>query len=384
MIVTEGSFEDKWRELWQRSEAQGDPQPPFEQLMTLFYERQRHYHTRNHVAACLMQFHNVALKGALPKNKEAIEYAIWYHDAIYDPKKSDNEELSAKLAIDVLSKAQLPVSLINEVERLILMTAHHNPGENIDELIMADVDLSILGAEPGSYGYYKRGIRNEYSHVPLYLYRKGRIGVLEGFLQRLEAGELFHLPVSQKNYKENAFSNMRREINELKTLKVAIYAGSFDPPTNGHLHIIDRSRSLFDNLVVGIGQNADKPSGRFKIEDRLEMLREITNGMGNVDITSYPQQYLINFAKEVGAGYVVRGLRSEKDWDSESTIDEFGYGVHPEVTTIFLRTPDALSRISSSFVMGLVDSDPNWQEAVKERVPEAVFQRILMKGQVYF
>lgn len=124
-------------------------------------------------------------------------------------------------------------------------------------------------------------------------------------------------------------------------------------PTNGHLYVIEKARGLFDNLVVAIGQNPDKSKVRFPVEARLEMLKEVTASMPNVDVTSYPAQLLVNFAKSIGAQYIVRGLRDQGDWPGESALDEYNMGIDPNITTVFIRTPDALHRLSSSFVMGL-------------------------------
>jgi len=159
-------------------------------------------------------------------------------------------------------------------------------------------------------------------------------------------------------------------------MRIAVYAGTFDPPTNGHAYIIERAARLFDHLVVAIGQNPDKRGARFPLEERLLMLREMTAAMPTTEVASFSALYLVKFAQSIGAHYIVRGLRDKEDWPAESSLDEFNIGVDPEITTIYIRTPDRLSRISSSFVMGLVGYQ-GWQEEVKRRVPPAVYERIV-------
>lgn len=368
MEQIEAELRTRWQNLWQ---ANGIADNHFDHLASLYSDSRRKYHTLNHIKSCFDEFDTVK---PLANNPTAIEFAIWFHDAIYDTSLVNNEEESARLAREILTQEQLPQDLIETVNRLILLTKTHKPSNDIDEQIVSDIDLSILGSGSRDYIYYKEAIRREYSFIPLYKFRKGRISVMQKFWERLEKDQLFYLPYF-KAKNENASQNLSNELMELKSMKVAVYAGSFDPPTNGHLYVINKADNLFDNLIVAIGQNPDKKGGRFPIEERLGMLREITLGMPKVDVTSYPSCYLINFASSIDAGYIVRGLRNERDWQAESDLDEFNFGVNPDITTVFLRTPDSLGRISSSFVMGLIGYE-GWEESVKSRVPESVFRRI--------
>jgi len=378
MVVPQ--LRSKWKDLWRESGATGDPEPSFMRIINHYSEPHRKYHTLDHVFNCLDEYEglkrNIIHEKGYFIESPALKYALWFHDVIYISEFSGNEEESADLAREILSQAGLPPTLVHQTEKLIMVTKGHKPTEDLEEQIMVDIDLSILGADQDTYENYKKAIRQEYKHIPTYLFRKGRARVLESFQQRVERNQLFSTPFFKSKYNEQAGINLRQEQGQLESMKVAIYAGSFDPPTNGHLYVIDRATTLFDDLVIAIGHNPEKPTGRFSLEERLEMLKEVTSGYENVDVTSFPTKYLINFAKDSGADFIVRGLRGVEDWGNESAMDEFNYGVNPKVTTIFLRTPDHLARISSSFVMGLIGYE-GWQKAVKSRVPKPVFKRIV-------
>ena len=93
----------------------------------------------------------------------------------------------------------------------------------------------------------------------------------------------------------------------------AVYAGSFDPPTNGHMYMIREGARLFDELVVAVGHNPDKKT-TFSLEQRLRLLREVTSGLENVRIDEFESQYLVRYAARIGAGYMLRGLRNSDDF----------------------------------------------------------------------
>jgi pantetheine-phosphate adenylyltransferase len=158
----------------------------------------------------------------------------------------------------------------------------------------------------------------------------------------------------------------------------AVYAGSFDPLTNGHLWMIDQGRRLFDELVVAIGVNPDKRY-TFTIDERLSVLREVTGGMPNVRVASYENQFLVRYARERDATHILRGIRNEQDYGYERGMRYVNAELDDAVTTVFLVPPRALCEISSSFVKGLV-GPAGWQEVVKRYVPEPVYRQLLARG----
>src|SRR5687767_4626539 len=97
---------------------------------------------------------------------------------------------------------------------------------------------------------------------------------------------------------------------------LAVYAGSFDPLTVGHLWMIEEARRLFPTLLVAIGINPDKKY-HFSLEERLEMLRESTRAFGNVRVASFANLYLVDYAQSIGATHILRGIRSQGDYEFE-------------------------------------------------------------------
>lgn len=130
--------------------------------------------------------------------------------------------------------------------------------------------------------------------------------------------------------------------------QLAIYAGSFDPPTNGHLDLIDRASKLFPKVVVAIGIH---PTRRplFTVEERLELLRQITKPYENVTVDSF-DGLLINFGKRLGARVIVRGLRAATDFEYELQIAHANADLRPTIDTVFLPTRANYGFISASLV----------------------------------
>lgn len=154
-----------------------------EDLVHAYSEPHRHYHTLDHIADLLqlLDEHGSSADG------DAVTLAIFFHDAVYDPARQDNEAASANLAREQLTFLGFPLRLIAKVEHYILATQHGASvpaAGDADLQMLLDLDLSVLAAAPDRYGAYAQEIRQEYAAVPDALYRPGRRRVLEGFLAR--------------------------------------------------------------------------------------------------------------------------------------------------------------------------------------------------------
>ena len=160
-------------------------------------------------------------------------------------------------------------------------------------------------------------------------------------------------------------------------MKKGIYAGSFDPPTNGHLWMIEQGATLFDVLIVAIGTNPEKKY-TFSLEARVEMLREIAKPYRNTTVDTFENQFLVNYAKSVGASYILRGIRSENDYEYERIMRHINSDLDPNILTVFLIPPREIAEISSSFVKGLVGPE-GWEKTIKRYVPEPVHKEFLKK-----
>lgn len=171
----------------------------------------RAYHNFSHVEDCLAKLDWVG--GLTPDDRLLLRYALLWHDSVYDPARSDNEERSAERAGRDLLQAGLGAAHVAEVRRLILLTKGRlvGPGDRLGALLVS-IDLSILGEEPGRYRAYAEAIRREYAHVPDDLYRAGRRGVLETLLA---ADPLYPDPRFRDRYEGRARINMAKEIASL-------------------------------------------------------------------------------------------------------------------------------------------------------------------------
>lgn len=155
----------------------------------------------------------------------------------------------------------------------------------------------------------------------------------------------------------------------------AVYAGSFDPLTVGHLWMIEEGVRLFRHLTVAIGVNPAKHP-TFTLEQRLEMLRASTKHLRGIQIASFGNQYLIDYAKEIGATHILRGVRSPGDYDYERVMRNINGDLDPNITTVFLMPPRDIAEVSSSMVRGLIGPQ-GWKTVVRKYVPAPVYSRLL-------
>lgn len=130
--------------------------------------------------------------------------------------------------------------------------------------------------------------------------------------------------------------------------KIAIFPGSFDPITLGHVNIIERAMPLFDKIIIAIGVNSQK-SGYFTLEKRMNWLQEIYGSTGNVVIESY-EGLTVDFCKRQESKYILRGLRGVSDYEYERVIAQTNKTMYPEVETVFILSAPEFSHISSTIV----------------------------------
>lgn len=170
---------EHWQALWRRLGCVGGAPPWHAQLLVAYSEPQRAYHTLQHLDECLRTF-DEAKAGGLIAKPDLIEMALWFHDAVYDPKGSKSEALSAQMAVETLGVGEMT----REVARLIMLTKSHEPGEGPDDAWIIDIDLAIFAQSPERVLEYERQIRQEYDWVPEDVYREKRAEILAGFLKR--------------------------------------------------------------------------------------------------------------------------------------------------------------------------------------------------------
>jgi pantetheine-phosphate adenylyltransferase len=152
--------------------------------------------------------------------------------------------------------------------------------------------------------------------------------------------------------------------------RIAVYPASFDPITNGHVDIIDRAAKLFDELIVAIGINVDKP-GTFSHEERLEMLHEVLADRPNVGIASF-SGLLVDFLRQRGSRIVIRGLRALADFEYEFEMALMNAHLFPEIETVFLMTSERWFYVSSSRLRELL----RFGTDIGEFVPAPVYKRM--------
>jgi len=174
--------EGRFRALWRTLGAKGPSRETFMRLRGAYDESHRAYHTARHIGACLRILDDSAVR-ALAERIEEVEAALWFHDAVYDTRATDNEEQSAMLAEETLRTGGVAVDVVTRIASYIRATHDHST-ETPDGRLVMDVDLAILGEDTATYDRFEQGIRAEYGWVDDASYAVARAGVLRHFEDR--------------------------------------------------------------------------------------------------------------------------------------------------------------------------------------------------------
>lgn len=181
-------------------------------LIAAYSGADRHYHDIAHIAAMLRLLETHAPSHP---NRVAIDWAILYHDVVYDPRRRDNEAASAAVMADDLAAMGVDAGLAQRVRELILATLHGEVAGTIDDAtaLVVDLDLAVLASAPADYDAYAAAIRREYAHVPEALYREGRARVLQGFIDK---PAIYRTDTLRARWEVSARANLAREIGILR------------------------------------------------------------------------------------------------------------------------------------------------------------------------
>jgi len=175
------SWHHAWTGLQLGTTSPADGQAIRDQLLTRYEEGHRKYHTLQHLGECLALLQEVE---SLAVHPAEVAMALWFHDAIYDIPGKANEERSADWAFEALTAAGAETSVAERVRQLVLVTKHDALPVGVDQQLLVDIDLAILGAEEQRFQEYEQQIRQEYSYVPGFLFKRKRREILNTFLDR--------------------------------------------------------------------------------------------------------------------------------------------------------------------------------------------------------
>jgi predicted metal-dependent HD superfamily phosphohydrolase len=201
---------EQWQGLWKElGVAPSVADTLYDELIARYSEPHRHYHTLQHLDEC---FGWLAETRALAEHPGEIELALWFHDAIHDVKRDDNEMKSAEWATSAVLAAGLRSDVADRIHDLIMATCHNAAPHTRDAQLLVDIDLSILGALPVRFDEYERQVRAEYEWVPALIFKRERRRILAAFLAR---PRIFTTDTFFDRLESAARSNLQRSIASL-------------------------------------------------------------------------------------------------------------------------------------------------------------------------
>ena len=156
--------------------------------------------------------------------------------------------------------------------------------------------------------------------------------------------------------------------------KIAVYPGSFDPITNGHVDLINRSLRMFDEIIILVAYNPNKPAHLFSVEERVDMIKEVVKNHESIRVDSYPG-LLVDYVKNEGANVILRGLRALSDFEYEFQLALINRRLNRDIETVFLMTGYKWFFTSSQ----IIKEAASLGGSVKGLVPEIVYRKLQEK-----
>lgn len=200
---------DEWRMTWKGLSVEKCDDQLYGEVIGRYADPRRSYHTVQHLDEC---FAKLEESRNLAERPHEVELALWFHDAVYDVRSRDNEERSAAWAEALTLQAGLSPTVAGRVHALIMVTKHDGTPGTMDEKLIVDIDLAILGAPAERFGEYERQVRQEYAGVPSWMFRRSRRKILAAFLAR---PHIFSTGYFQATYEAQARVNLERSIEAL-------------------------------------------------------------------------------------------------------------------------------------------------------------------------
>jgi len=157
--------------------------------------------------------------------------------------------------------------------------------------------------------------------------------------------------------------------------KIAVYPGSFDPITNGHIDLVERTLRVFNRVIVAIASNPNKDDSLFSVNERLEMIQQVFRAQGKRVQTDSFEGLLVDYAEKVGAGVIIRGLRVASDFEYEFQMAMMNRELRPKLETLFMMTGESYFYISSRLVKEVVSLGGD----VSALVPKSVLKKLREK-----
>jgi predicted metal-dependent HD superfamily phosphohydrolase len=199
---------ERWQRAWDSLGARADGLL-LQQLIERYGEPHRRYHSMRHLEECFAKLDELRPQAEHPAE---IELALWFHDAIYDPTRHDNEKRSADWARESAVAAGAHTEVAERLYVLVMATRHDAEPRGTDEQVLVDVDLAILGAHPDRFDEYETQFREEYAWVPRLLYRRKRKEILQGLLSR---PTIYATRPFIERYEQQARANLARSLRRL-------------------------------------------------------------------------------------------------------------------------------------------------------------------------
>ena len=200
---------DAWNRCWSGLGADSMPSDVHARVVASYREPHRAYHTLQHLEECLSLRQRLDAPCDAPAE---IDLALWFHDAVYEPRRDDNEVRSAAWLVDVATRCGVEERVRERLHRLVMATCHRAAPQTRDEALLVDVDLSILGAPPERFAEYEAQVRREYAWVPEWLYRRKRREILIEFMGR---PALYSTDACRHLFEAQARRNLERSIAAL-------------------------------------------------------------------------------------------------------------------------------------------------------------------------